>query len=75
MERVAASKAREDFADVLNKVAFGRSRIVLHRRGRDLVAVVPMADLERLLEDERDLNDLDAARQKLSDSDRLSQLQ
>jgi prevent-host-death family protein len=45
MTRLAASKARDDFADTLNRVAYGRERIVLRRRGKDLAALVPMEDL------------------------------
>ncbi|MGE5279001.1 MAG: type II toxin-antitoxin system prevent-host-death family antitoxin [Acidobacteriota bacterium] len=57
MTRLRTSKARQDFADTLNRVAYGRERIVLARRGRDLAAIVPMDDLEliRALEDRIDL--------------------
>ena len=57
MTRLPASKAREEFADTLNRVVYGGERIVLARRGRDLAAIVPMDDLEliRALEDRIDL--------------------
>ena len=57
MTRLRTSKARQDFADTLNRVVYGRERIVLARRGRDLAAIVPMDDLEliRALEDRIDL--------------------
>lgn len=57
MTRLRASKARQEFADTLNRVVYGGERIVLARRGRDLAAIVPMDDLEliRALEDRIDL--------------------
>ena len=62
--RRAASSVREDFAETINQVAYRGQRIVLHRRGRDVVAIVPMADLE-LLEAIEDRIDLEAARKSL----------
>lgn len=57
MTRIAATKARMDFADTLNRVRYTGERIVLRRRGKDLAALVPMEDLEilRALEDRVDL--------------------
>ena len=59
MIRVEATKARNDFAATINLVAYGRDRVVLQRRGKALVAIVPMADVELLekLEDHLDLED------------------
>lgn len=48
MTRLTASKARTGFADVLNRVAYGGERIVLHRRGKDLAALIPIEEYERL---------------------------
>jgi len=63
MTRVKASKARINFATTLNRVAYGKNRVVLHRRGKDLAAIVPMEDLELLqkLEDRLDLEETRAA--------------
>ena len=68
MIRVRASQAREHFADTINRVAYRGERIVLHRRGKDLVAVVPVADLVAL-EQLEDHLDLEAARKALAESD------
>ena len=46
--RMAISEAREDFSETVNRVAYGKERVVVHRRGKDLVAVVPIEDLARL---------------------------
>jgi prevent-host-death family protein len=64
MTRLAASEARHQFAEVVNQVAFGGERIVLHRHGKDVAALVPVADLE-LLEQLENRMDLDAAREAL----------
>ena len=66
MPRIPASEARLQFAEVVNKVAFGGERIVLHRHGKDVAAIVPVDDL-RLLEALENRMDLDAARAALSE--------
>ena len=60
MAHLPTSKAREGFADTINRVAFGKERVILRRRGKEVAAVVPIADL-RLLEDRIDLTDARAA--------------
>ena len=40
MIRLTASKARDHFADTLNRVAYRGERIVLYRRGKELAAMV-----------------------------------
>ena len=44
MNHLPASKARDHLAEILNKVTFGAERIILSRRGKDLAAVIPIAD-------------------------------
>lgn len=66
MPRLAASAARLQFAEIVNQVAFGGERIVLHRHGKDVAAIVPVADLE-LLEQLENRMDLDTARAALSE--------
>jgi len=63
---MTASKARKDFADTLNRVAFGGERVVLERRGKPLAALVPIRDLE-LLEALEEKSDLEAARKALKE--------
>ncbi|HSD50575.1 MAG TPA: type II toxin-antitoxin system prevent-host-death family antitoxin, partial [Candidatus Methylomirabilis sp.] len=48
MTRVEARKARDNFTTTLNCVAYRGDRVVLHRHGKDLAAIVPMEDLELL---------------------------
>jgi prevent-host-death family protein len=61
---MSTAAARARFAEVVNRAAFGKERVVLGRRGRALVAVVPIEDVRLLeeLEDQRDLDDARAAR-------------
>ncbi|OGR28696.1 MAG: toxin-antitoxin system antitoxin subunit [Desulfobacca sp. RBG_16_60_12] len=63
MKRFNATAAREDFADILNQVAYAGERIILHRRGKNVAAIVSMADLQLLqdLEDRMDNAAADAA--------------
>ena len=70
MAQMAASAAREEFAEVLNRVAYGKERIVLHRHGKPLVALIPVEDLqllERLIAEEEDRIDVEEARRILAD--------
>ena len=66
MARLAASAARLQFAELVNQVAFGGERVVLHRHGKDVAAIVPLADLQ-LLEELENRMDLDAARAALKE--------
>ena len=48
MSKIAVIDARKDLADVLNRAAYGKERVVLTRRGKDVAAIVPMDDLNIL---------------------------
>ncbi len=63
MAKVSAAEARNEFSDIINRASFGKERVVLTRRGKELAAVVPIEDLELLerLEDRLDLEDARAA--------------
>jgi prevent-host-death family protein len=50
---IPASEVRGQISQVISRVAFGGERIVISRNGNEKVAVVPMADLERLVEYDR----------------------
>ncbi len=66
MKEYSTQDARNSLAEIVNSVAFGKERIVLTRRGKGLVAVVPIEDLETL-ERLEDLEDLRAAEAALAD--------
>ena len=67
MGHLQASKAREGFSDAINRVAFGKERVVLRRRGKEVAAMVPIHDL-RLLEELEDRIDLIDARAALAET-------
>lgn len=66
MAKISTVDAREQFSDVINRAAYGKERVVLTRRGKDLVAVVPIEDV-KLLEALEDEIDLAGAREALAD--------
>ena len=69
MVRKPVSEARYDLAETLNRVRYKGERIVLHRRGKDVAALVPVEDLE-LLEELEDRIDLEAAREALKEAEK-----
>jgi prevent-host-death family protein len=42
------SEARQEFADIVNRVAYGGQRIRLMRHGRAIAAIVPIEDVALL---------------------------
>lgn len=66
MTRLAANKAYEDFSDTLDRVAEKGERIVLHRRGKNVAALIPVEDLALLeeLEDRLDVEDFRTAKEE-----------
>ncbi len=71
MTRINVMDARRTFSKTVNRVAFGRERIVLERRGEDVAAIVPVEDLV-LLEEMEDRMDVEAAREALKERDSVS---
>jgi len=68
INRLPASKAREKFADVLDEVSVKGERIVLHRHGKTVAALISSDDFE-LLEALEDRYDVETVRQTLAESD------
>jgi prevent-host-death family protein len=60
MTRISVGEARKEMADILNHVAYKGWRVVLHRRGKDVAAIVSLDDLE-LIEELEDAADTKAA--------------
>ena len=63
MSTISTVKARENFSDLVNRSAYGKERVVLTRRGKGVVAVIPIEDLKLLeaIEDRLDLEDVEKA--------------
>ena len=59
MTKIAVIDARKDLADILNRAAYGKERVVLTRRGKDVAAIIPMDDLNILeaFEDHMDVTE------------------
>lgn len=66
MDRIPITKARDCLGKILNRVVFGRERIILERRNEKM-ALISMEDLAALeaLEDSRDIQLADAARKDI----------
>lgn len=69
MAHLPVSKARQGFADTINRAAYGKERVIVRRRGKEIAAVVPIDDL-RLLEELEDRIDLADARAALAETKR-----
>jgi prevent-host-death family protein len=67
MGQVNTVNARAQFSEIINRAAFGKERVTLTRRGKEIVAVVPIEDV-KLLEELEDRIDLDDARAALLES-------
>jgi prevent-host-death family protein len=63
-QAITTVAARQNFSELINRVAYGKDRVLLNRRSRPLVAVVPIEDIA-LLEAMEDRDDLKAARAAL----------
>ncbi|MEY4463762.1 MAG: hypothetical protein RLZZ81_733 [Pseudomonadota bacterium] len=59
MSNITTSIAREHFSEIINRSSYGKERIVLSRRGKDLAAVVPIEDLKliEMIENKLDLRE------------------
>lgn len=61
--------AKEQFADLINRVAHSKERVILTRRGKEIAAIIPLEDLKLLLEtqDKRDVREaIDALKEARS---------
>lgn len=63
---ISTAEARKNFADLVNKVAYGKEPVVLTRRGQGIAALVSMEELE-LLQQIEDRMDIEDARKALAE--------
>lgn len=66
MTHLPATKAREQFAEIVNRVSYRGERVILERRGKRVAALIPVEDLD-LLEALEDRYDVEAARAALAE--------
>lgn len=64
---VSTSKARVDFAEMINLVAYRGERVVLDRHGKPIAAIIPIDDLT-FLEEIEERMDVEAAKRALAES-------
>jgi prevent-host-death family protein len=72
VKKISTSEARQNFSELVSKVAYGRERVILHRRENPLAALISVEELrlfEMLLEDYENRMDTEAALSALSDED------
>jgi prevent-host-death family protein len=70
LNKISAANARKKFANILNRVAYGKESFVLTRRGEALAAIVSMEDLKLLqeFEEQIDIEDAWKSRNELGES-------
>jgi prevent-host-death family protein len=67
MTSISSAEARQRLSQIVNRVAAEQERIIVTRRGKALVAIVPIEDVE-WLEDLEDRLDVEAAKVALADA-------
>jgi prevent-host-death family protein len=71
MEKISLKKAREQMAEIVNKVAYGNKHYTLTKHGKGIAVIISLDEwkaVERLLElfeDEEDIRDADAAFERI----------
>lgn len=63
---MTTAEARDHFSNLLNQTAYWKQRVILTRRGKPMVAVVPVEDLT-LIRELEDRIDLEEAREALKE--------
>ncbi len=71
MKELSISIVRENFADLVNEVSYGNERIIVQRRNKKLIAMIPVEDL-KLLEAIEDKIDIMGANKIISESDGIT---
>lgn len=64
--KLTASQARQHFSDILNRAAFGRERVLVHRGKKPVAAIMPVEDYE-FLEELEDRIDVEEARKRINE--------
>jgi prevent-host-death family protein len=67
MNAINTVTAREHFSDVVNRSAYGKERIVLTRRNKNIAAIIPLEDYD-LLQKIEDYLDIEEAYQALEEA-------
>jgi prevent-host-death family protein len=63
---ISTIEAKEEFSELVSRVSHNKERIILTRRGKEVVAIVPMEDFF-LIQKSQSKNDLDEAVEALKE--------
>ncbi|MFH2060795.1 MAG: type II toxin-antitoxin system Phd/YefM family antitoxin [Pseudomonadota bacterium] len=64
--KISTADARKNFADIVNKVAYGKESIILTRRGQEIAALISIQEFE-LLQQIEDYIDIEDAKKALQE--------
>ncbi|MGB3682609.1 MAG: type II toxin-antitoxin system Phd/YefM family antitoxin [Rubrobacteraceae bacterium] len=70
--QINSGEAREELPDLVARAAYGHERTVIAKRGKPLAALISLDELkllDRLLEENRDHEDAEAADRVVADED------
>jgi len=67
MSSITTASAREHFSEIVNRSSYGKERIVLSRRGKDLAEIIPMEDL-KLIEMIENKLDIEEAKEAIKEA-------
>jgi len=70
---INTADAKEEFTELVNRVAHHKERIILTRRDKEIAAIVPLEDL-KFLEESQNKNDLAEATEALKEARSLGAL-
>jgi len=70
---INTSDAKEEFSELINRVAHNKERIILTRRGKGVAAIVPLEDLYRL-EESQNKHDLQDAVEALQEARQIGSI-
>ena len=64
---ISTASARKNFAEIVNQVAYGKEPVILTRRGKEVVALVSIEELELLKQIENHF-DIEDAKKALAEA-------
>ena len=70
MKFLSSAEARKNFADTLNRVAYGSEHIAIKRSGKEFVYMISATDYElfqQLLQQSEDKEDVEIAESRMND--------
>lgn len=64
---INTADAKEEFTEIVNRVAHNNERIILTRRDKEIAAIIPIEDL-KFLEEQQNKSDLEEAAAALKEA-------